>query len=811
METLWQNLRYASRTLRKSPGFTAVAVLTLGLGIGANTAIFSVINAVLLRPLPYHEPGRLITIFHHYPSLNDLHASVSVAGFLAYRDRKDILESGAAEDGWMPTLTGRGEPTRIPAVRVTGDYFPMLAVPAELGRGLRPDEAAAGKDKVVVLGHGFWQRVFGGDRAAVGQHLQLDGESYQIVGVMPPSFRDFFARQTELWVPLVFRPGQDSPDRWTNEFLSFTGRVKPGLSLQEATDRFANYGTQLRTENPSRFSSDWGLLVVPLAQQATQGIKGALLVLLGAVFCVLLIACANVANLQLARAAARGREMAVRVALGASPGNLVGQLLTESVLLAVLGGAVGVVLAVWGVPALLALNADHLPPAGDLGLDGRVLGFALGLSVLTGVLFGFAPAIRIARTSLHESLKEGGRGAAGDRGGLALRRGLVVATVSLALLLLVGAGLLVRSFARLTGVDPGFRPEKMLTFNLALPPARYSGDTAQIQAWERITAELARVPGVVRVGGTSVMPFTNNWSTSSFTVEGYQPPANAPAPWGDIRIVTPGFLEMMELGLMKGRQFTPDDRASAPAVAIVDEELVQRYWPHEDPIGKRITFSGRANPHIEWIQVVGVVRHSLQEGLDADPRVQVYLPVAQQAIPFLTFGVRTAGAAENVLPAVGEAIHSVDPDLAVSGVTNMEALLEASTGPRRFSMVLLSLFSGLAAGLAAIGLYGVMAYTVAQRTKELGVRLALGAGAGEILRLVVGQGMRLALTGVGIGLVAALLFSRVLHSMLYRISATDPLTYAGITLVLIAVTVVATVLPARRATRVDPAVVLREE
>ncbi|HTS87663.1 MAG TPA: ABC transporter permease [Gemmatimonadales bacterium] len=809
--TILQDARYAFRTLRKSPGFTAIAVLTLGLGIGANTAIFSVINAVLLRPLPYREPDRLITIFHHYPSLSDLHASVSVAGFLAYQARKDILQSAAVENGWGPTLTDRGEPTRIQAVQVTGDYFTVLGVPTELGPGMRAEDATTGKDKVVVVSHGFWQRMLGGDPKVIGQSLRLNGESYQIVGVMPPTFRDFFGRGTELWAPLVFRPGQDSPDRWTNEFLSFTGRLAPGVSLKEAADRFAAYGVQLRTDTPSRFSPDWGLLVVSLNEQAAQGIRRALLVLLGAVLCVLLIACANVANLQLARAAGRGREIGVRVALGASPRNLISQLLTESVLLALMGGVLGVGIAVWGVPALLSLNAGNLPPAGDLRLDARVLGFALGLSVVTGLLFGLAPAIRVSRSSLQETLKEGGRGAAGDRGGLALRRGLVIATVALALLLLVGAGLLLKSFARLVGVDPGFQPARMLTFNLALPTAKYPSDTVQAQVWERITDQLAAVPGVVSVGGTSVMPFTNNFSTSSFSIEGQQTPPGSPGPWGDYRIVTPGFFDMMKLDLLAGRRFTAADRAGSAPVAIVDEDLAHRYFPHESAIGKRITYDGASNPKATWIEIVGVVRHALQDGLDGNRRVQVYTPLPQNPIPFMTFGVRTRGAPEAVLPAVSQAVHQVDPDLALSGVSNMEDLIEASTGPRRFSMVLLSLFSGLAAALAAIGLYGVMAYSVTQRAQELGVRLALGAERRDVLRLVLGQGMRLVGIGVAIGLAASLLFSQVLKKMLFNVSATDPLTYAAIVLLLVGVTVLATWLPARRAARTDPLVAIRAE
>jgi putative ABC transport system permease protein len=796
--------------LGKSPGFTAVAVVTLGLGIGANTAIFSVINAVLLRPLPYREPSRLVTMWHHYPSLNDLKASISVPGFLAYHERKDVFEQAAVENGWVPTLTGRGEPARIVGAQVTGDYFPMLGVQPALGRGLLPEEASAGKDKIVVVSAGFWKRVLGSDPKAVGQRLILDGESYEIVGVMPTGFRDFWARTTDLWSPLVFAPGQDNPARWTNEFLALTGRLKAGVTVEEAARRMDAYGVQLRTDHPERFSPDWGLLVVSLDEQATSQIRPALLVLLGAVLCVLLIACANVANLQLARAAARSREISVRVALGASPTALVRQLLTESVLLALIGAVLGTLLAVWGVPALLTLNPS-LPPASDIGLDGRVLLFTVVLAVVTGLIFGLAPALRVSRTSLQETLKEGGRGSAGDRGSLALRRGLVVATVALALTLLVGAGLLVRSFARLVNVDPGFPADRLLTFNVALPAAGYGSDTVRLAAFDRIVGNIAAVPGVKAVGGSSVLPFSGQWSTASFSVEGYQAPATAPGPWGDIRLVTAGFLPALGAPLKRGRQFTEQDTKAAPAVAIVDEEMVQRFWPGQDPIGKRVTFNNLTDSSVQWIQVVGVVGHAMHEGLDAQRRVQMYLPLKQADLPFLSFAVRTTGDPMAVLGPVKAAVRAVDANLPITSVNSMTSMIEASTGPRRFSMILLTLFSGLAVILAAIGLYGVMSFTVTQRAKELGVRLALGAGTEEVLRLVFRQGLRLVGTGIGIGLVAALLLSRVLRSMLFNVSATDPVTFVAISLLLVVVTLVATWIPARRATRVDPVVVLREE
>jgi putative ABC transport system permease protein len=809
---LLQDLRYAVRGLRKSPGFTIVAVLTLGLGIGATTAIFSVINTVLLRPLGYREPDRLVTVDHHYPSLNDLHASVSVPGFLAYRDRGQIFERAAAENGWVPTLTGRGDPTRVIGSQVTGDYFLVYGVAPALGRAIRAEEAQPGHGKVVVLSQGMWQRVFGGDASALGQQLLLDGESYEVVGVMPAGFVDFFNRRAEFWVPLVFTPAQMDPNRWTNEYLAFTGRLRAGESLDQASADLAAYGLQLRTENPNRFSPDWGLVTTSLNEKSRGPIRRALYLMLAAVVLVLLIACANVANLQLARAAARSREIAVRVALGASSGALMRQLLTESVLLALAGGVLGVLLAVWSVPALLSLNGGRgLPPAGDVRLDGTVLGFALGISLLTGIVFGLAPAIRVARTSLHETLKEGGRGAGADRGGLALRRSLVVATVALALMLLAGAGLLVRSFGQLVGVDPGFQPSHLLTFNVALPQVKYPNDTLQITALERVTQALQAVPGVTSAGGTSVMPFGGSWSTASFSVEGYTPAANAPSPWGDMRTVTPDFLPTLGVELMRGRQFSGDDRAGGRAVVIVDEEMARRFWPGQDPVGKRITFNNLTDSSIAWIDVVGEVRHTMHEGLDAQARVQLYFPLQQNGLPFLAYAVRTAGDPMKLVPDLKRALASVDADLPMSNVSTMEDLIEGTTGPRRFAMLLLASFSVLAAALAAIGLYGVMSYSVTQRARELGLRLALGAGPNEVLRLVLRQGIRLAAVGLGIGLVAALAVSRILRSMLFGVSTTDPVTFVAIPVLLLAVTALASWVPARRATRTDPMIALRAE
>ncbi len=807
-----QDLRYALRGLRSAGAYAGIAIVTLALGIGATTAIVSVMNAVLLTPLPYRDPGALVTLEHLYPSLDNLQAPVSAMGFTDYQKLDRLFASTAVEGFWTPNLTGTGDPERLIGTRVAGDLFGTLGVAPILGRGLRPDEGSAGLVRTVVLSHGFWQRRFDGDSAIVGRSVVLDGEGYEVVGVMPARFRDFWSRRVEFWVPLSFRPDQLTDNARTNEYLNFSGRLAPGVMPQQAQSELTGYAKRLVADYPAAYPPDWSLTLTTFNDRATAGIRSALFMLLGAVGLVLLIACANVASLQLARAAARGREMAVRVALGASPAALVRQLLTESMVLALAGGALGLLLALWGVPALLSLGGGNLPPADEIRIDGVVLGFTFGISILTGLLFGLAPALQVARTSVHESLKEGGRGAAGDRGSLALRRGLVVATVALALTLLAGAGLLLRSFGRLLGVDPGFRPEHLLTFQVNLPNAKYSNDTLQIAGLERLVAAVSAVPGVTTAAGTSNIPFGGNWSTASFTVEGYQAPDNVPGPWGDIRTITPDYFHTIGAQLKAGRFFTGEDRLAGRRVVIVDETLAAKYWPGKDPLGKRISYDfNDEDSTAAWLEVVGVVGHTLHEGLDAPRRVQVYRPLAQAGGRALGIVARTDAAPLSLTGAMRQAVRSVDADLPVSNVSSMEDLIAETTGPRRFSMLLLGTFSALAALLASVGLYGVMSYLVTQRSRELGVRLALGAKASDVLGLVLGQGMRLALIGVAIGLVAALGLSRLLTGMLYQVSAADPLTYVLIPLLLTLVALAATWIPARRATRVDPAMILREE
>jgi putative ABC transport system permease protein len=809
MDRFAQDLRYSLRRIGANPGFSAIVIITLALGIGANTAIFSMVDAVLFRSLPYEAPERLLTIRHRYPSI-DLDASVSAAGFRDYRDRTRSFAGVAVQSGLAANLTGIGDPERITATRASAQYFSTLGITPALGRAFSDEEDATGRNSVVVLSDGFWKRRLGGRADVVGSTIQLNGETHDVIGVMPPGFRDFFNVNAELWVPLALTGEQFAAGR-TNEWLTLTARLAPGVTMEGAAAEMTAFAELLKAEDPNSYPDDWSLLVTSLNEIARGDVRAPLFILLGAVGFVLLIACANVANLMLARAASRRKEVAVRTALGARRWQVTAQLLTESTVLALAGGLLGLLLAFWGVRGLVALVPTGVRGAAEAGLDSRVLGFTVLLSFATGVLFGIVPALQVSGTDVQDTLREGGRGAHADRRGHGVRRALVVAEIALALTLLIGAGLLLRSFARLQRVDPGFDARDLLTAHISLPQVRYPSDTARIAFIDQLLLRIAAIPGVRAAGGSQALPFSGSWSTGSFSIEGLQVADNESSPWGDIRIVTPDYHQALSIPLRRGRTFTPQDGQGASSVAIVDDEMVRRYWPDTNPIGKRITFDDPAVEEVDWIEVVGVVGHAAHEGLDADPRVQLYLPNRQIGAGSLFLAMRTEGAPEQYASALRQAVLATDPDQPIALVRSMDELMSDAVGQRRLSMVLIGGFAALALLLAALGIYGVMSYLVNQRTQEIGVRLALGARATSVVGLVMRQGIVLTAAGVPLGIAGAVGLTRVIESQLFGVRATDPLTFAVVAGALVIVALLATYLPAQRAARLDPVRALRQQ
>ena len=811
MESWMQDLRYGARMLLRSPGFAAVGILTLALGIGANTAIFSVIEAVLLRPLAYQDPDRLILINHDYPKLN-LKASVSAPGYAHYRDHAVSFSSVAALTGWNANLTGGGEPERIQANTVTANFFATLGVQPARGRLFRADEDQPGRNRVVVLSDGLWRRRFGGDPNLLNQTITLNGEAFTVLGIMPQGF-EFgreLGRQVDLWAPIAFTQAQLDPGNLTNEYLIVLARLKPGVSLTQARSEMDTIATNLRQQYmPGMDRSAWGLTLQPMRELVVGDIGPALVILAAAVAFVLLIVCANVANLLLARAAVREKEVATRTALGASRGRVVRQLLTESTLLSLLGGGVGLALALWGVRLLSSLEELRIPRAYEIRLDGTVLAFTLGISLLTGILFGLAPALQASRCDLHEALKEGGRtGTGGIRH--RLRDLLVVAETALALVLLIGSGLLVKSFVRVQQVNPGFRPDYVLAMQIALPAFRYK-EAGQIDTFYRQVLEsIRRLPGVQSAGATSILPMSGQNSSGSFGIEGRAIQPGEVSPHGDRWSVTDGYFQAMQIPLVRGRYFTAQDTADAPSVVIIDETMARKYWAREDPIGKRIAFEGTAdNPR--WREIVGIVAHIKHKGLEGESRVQYYLPHRQRPQSAMALVVRGFSDAAFLAAPVRKALREIDADLPVFRVTTMDQLVADSSAQRRFSTLLIALFSALALVLAVVGLYGIIAYAVVQRTHEIGIRMALGAQQRNVLTMIVRQGMTLSAAGLVIGLGAAWGLTRLMSTMLFEVTATDPWIFAILTLVLAGVAFIASIIPARRAARVDPLIALRYE
>ncbi len=811
METLWQDLRFGIRTLIKSPGFAIVALLTLALGIGANSAIFSVVNSILLRPLAYKNPEQLVTINHNYIKIN-LKASVSVFGYKHYCDNAKSFESIAALTGWAANLTGEGEPERLTGQSVTANFFQTLGVEASQGRTFATGEDSEGKNRVLVLSHGFWQRRFGGDPNILNKTLSLNGENYTVVGVMPEGFQ--FGREMgmiiDLWRPIAFTPQQLSPDGITNEFLMVIGRLRQGVTQQQAQTEMHSIAANLRQQYmQGADATNWDLLVTSLRELVVGDIRLMLWIVMLVVGFVLLIACANVANLLLARAAARQKEIAVRTALGAGRWRIIRQLLTESVLLSVVGGAFGLLIGYWGVKALIALNEDRIPRANEISLDWRVMLFTFGVSILTGILFGIVPAIQTTKTDLHETLKEGGRSAAAATKHW-VRSVLVVTEIALALAVLIGAGLLVKSFMRVQEVNPGFNPQGLLTMSLSLPDFKYSEAPQRANFYKQLINDLRPLPGVQSAGAVSVLPLSGGGSSGSFRIEGRDVPRGQSSPHGARWAATPDYFKTLGIPIVSGRYFEERDTADGHQVVIIDQALAAKYWPNEDPLGKRIVFEGtRDNPN--WREIVGIVGHVKHTDLEGESRAQYYIPHQQRAQPSMTVVLRTGGDPNALASAARNAVSNLDRELPVFRVRTMDQFVADSMTQRRFALLLIGIFAGLALLLAAIGLYGVMAYSVTQRTHELGLRMALGAQAADVLKLVVKQGMLLAGIGLIIGIVGAFFLSRLMKTLLFNVSATDPMIFAAIAATLAAVALLACFFPARRATKVDPMVALRYE
>jgi len=804
---MWRDLRYAIRMLGQSPGFTGAAVVALALGIGATTAIFSVVNAVLLRPLPYPDPGRLVLVKEHNQGV-----PVGTTSFATYADweaRGQTLERVAAIRSWYPTLTGQGEPERLQAMRVSASFFGLLGVAPQLGRDFLETEDRPDAWRAIVLSQGLWRRRFGGDPQVIGRRVALSGESFTVVGVMPAEFEEAlsanFYEPAELWAPLGYGAALPYACR-TCRHLRVVARLKPGVTLEQAGAEVDAITRGLAREHPQDYAGA-GATLLPLQEQFVSSIRPALYLMLGAVGVVLLVACANLANLLLARAARRRREMAVRAALGAGRARLLRQLLTESLLLAVVGAGGGLLLVVWGLDALVALAPSDLPSVVGAQLDTRVLLFTLGLTVLTGLVFGLAPALHASRVDLQSALRDEGRGTTG--GGPGRLRGLLVSgELALSLVLLIGAGLLVRSFVRLSQVSPGFDARGLLTMQVSALGPRYE-DEARVRAfYEEVLRRVAGLPGVESAAMVSNLPLGGNRDQAGLHVEG-RPLANAAeAPSPERYGVSPDYLRAMRIPLRRGRILSERDGPDAPRVALIGESVARRVFAGEDPLGKSIRLGGPDSPTRTIVGVVGDVSH---DGLEVAPDLQIYVPHAQWSVPYMQLVIRAAGDPAALAGAVRRELWAVDPDQPVYRVATMEQLISATVARRRFLTLLLNLFAGVALVMATIGTYGLISYTVAQRAPEFGLRVALGAQPGDIYRLVLRQGARLALAGVGAGLAIALALARVLASLLYGVSATDPLIFGAISLLLLSVALIASYVPARRAAKVDPVVALRQE
>ncbi|MCU1277049.1 MAG: transporter permease [bacterium] len=810
MDGLWKDVRFSLRMLRRTPGVAAAAVIALALGIGANTAIFSVVDGVLLRPLPYHDSRALVVINGAFATLERPTVPISYPEFKDLLAQNRTLVDAAAFAQGDTNLSGTGgPPDRIAVGLATATLFPTLGVQPILGRNFTHEEELRGADQVALIDFALWQSRFAADGSVVGKTLLLDNLPYKIVGVLPRDFR--IDEKCDVWVPLS--TSVPMVEVRGAHWLKVVARTRPGVSYAQLGADLAALSQRSLEAYPNNYKGGWSLQAKSLLDDVVGNVRLALFVLLGAVGFVLLIACANVANLMLARAAARQREMAIRTALGAGRARLIRQLLTESLILSTMGAALGLLLAVWGVDALVAISPDALPRSSEVALDARVLLFTIGVALVTGVAFGLAPALAASRPDLNEALKDGTRGTASSRG--RLRKALVVAEVALSLVLLVGTGLMLRSFVKLRAVDPGIRAEQVLTLHASLPSptgAPSDEDRARWVAWfDRATKRLAQLPGVEEAAAANLLPFDGNSTDNSFEIESYVPRSESDLPDNETREVTADYFKALGIPLVRGRLISDRDTADAPGVVVINQAMARRYWRDgADPIGKRLRL--HASVKKDWSTIVGIVGDVHGFGLDQPVRAEMYFPHGQRRHSAgMAMIVRTSGDPAAMANAVRVALAEVDAAQPIFDVKPMTELLSASLAQRRFALVLMLVFAAVALLLAAVGVYGVMSYTVAQRTQEIGIRIALGATPSSVLAMVVKDGMRLVGAGVAVGLVAALALTRLVGSLFYGVSATDLVTYVAIAVVLAAVALLATVIPARRATRVDPMLALRAD
>ena len=805
-----REVRHAARSLWRTRSFSLIVILTLALGIGANAAIFSVVNAVVLRPLPYHEPDRLVVVWDNLVrhQLKDIVASA--LEYTEFRDRNRVFDRMAAYDTQGFNITGIASPERVDGAVVTASLLPLLGVTPALGRVFEAADEKPGVERI-VMSHALWQRMFGGDRGVVGKVVAVDGKGAEVVGVMPPGFH-FPDDSVELWKPLVFDADLLSENNRGSRSYTVLGRLKPGLTAADAQSGMNVVTEGMVQEHPQQYRGGYYTTVRGLHDEIVGGTRRALLVQFGAVGFVLLIACANVANLLLARASARRKEMAIRTALGAKRSRIVRQLLTESVLLAACGGAVGLLTAVWSLDLLISIAPADIPRLGEIALDGRVVAFTAIVSLATGILFGLIPALQMLRTDPGDTLKEGGRsGSAGRR--RAFGNALIVAEVALSLVLLVGAGLLINSFARVQSAAPGFNADRVLTFRIAPPEAKYGTFERGDAFYNELYGRLRTTPGVRSVGAANAVPLSGFGGDRTFFIEGRAVTRPEDQADEEIRFVTPGYFATMQIPILQGREFTERDTLPAPRAAIVNHSLARKFFPNSDAIGKRVAFS-RQEPG--WYQIVGVVGTIKHRALDAREMPELYVPYSQPLFAGSTVrpmfvAVRTDGDPLAMTAAIRQAVAAVDPDQPVSDVRSMDQRVSTSLGPRRFNMLLLALFAAVALALSAIGIYGVVAYAVTERTHEIGVRLALGARGRDVVAMVVGQGVAPAIAGALLGMTAAVMLTRLMSTLLYDVTATDPLTFGAVSLVLLLVAIGAAWLPARRATTVDPLIALRSE